>query len=387
MIKDPVSEFLFIHQNEFLILMSIVLDKLTVPLVFAFLISIYIFSKLKLENRTKFFFKLIGIDIKKEIPKIRKKLLIGFLSLLLAIASIQFIKLVYPQDRPCAIDISIMLLNKSDCPDSSSFPSTHTASAAALVPYTIGTFLFIPSLLFYILVAFSRVYLGLHYLLDVLVASSVGFVWFYIVERFINGKSKERIASKASNVFRGFLHLFFGIFIIFILMLGSMYTLYPIHVALLLLTYILIFIFVLLHSIESSNTKSGFNIIEEILKFISVRDRFYGESIIWFILGAMILIGFTQDVTESIVGLYIVTIGDVASAAFSSPPKERSIFKNKNLVSYAAFVISTLPVLIVSGLSLFPILLLAALVESLDLKINDNFVLFVFLTLSFMFLV
>lgn len=378
MISDPVSLALFFYQNQFLDMISIAIDKAGVPFTLGFLVLIYIFTKFNILKRLEKSIK-DGKKFAQDFSLLRKRLFFTFVALLLTIASVQFIKLVYPQDRPCTEDLSI---NKIECPNSSSFPSTHTASAAVLVPFSMGTFLFAPSLLFYFVVAFSRVYLGVHYLIDVLVASAFGFSWYFLSEQLLEKDTGKRIASKASNVFRGFLHLFFGIFIMFILTLSSIYSLYPIQISLLVLLLVLLSIFYLINRTQSQ--KSG--ILNEILDFVSTRDRFQGEGAIWFILGAMLLIGFTQDVSKSIAGIYIITIGDVASAAFSSKPGKKSLFKNKNIFSYLAFVVASIPSVLILGTGILPIILLAALIESLNLKVNDNFILFVFLTLSFMLL-
>ncbi|MEM4159924.1 MAG: phosphatase PAP2 family protein [Candidatus Micrarchaeia archaeon] len=379
MLSDPVSLALFFYQNPILDLISIAIDKAGVPFIIGLLALIYIFIKFNILKKLK---KYIGVDGRKfeyDFSLMKKRLFFTFVALLLTIASVQFIKLVYPQDRPCTQNLGI---NKIECPVSSSFPSTHTASAAVLVPFSLGTFLFAPSLLFYLIVAFSRIYLGVHYLIDVLVASAFGFSWYFLSENLLEKDTGKRIASKASNVFRGFLHLFFGLFIMFILTLSSIYSLYPIQISLLVLLFILLFIFYLINRTHSQDS----DILNQILDFVSTRDRFHGEGAIWFILGAMFIIGFTQDVGKSIAGVYIVTVGDVASAAFSSKLGKKSLFKNKNLISYLAFVLASIPSILILGIGILPIIFLAALIESLDLKINDNFILFVFLTLSFMFL-
>lgn len=368
--SDPLSEALFFYRNVFFDFLSLAVDKAEFPLLFGILGIIFLLKKFNLEKR-------LNERFSKEITILHERLFLVFVALLLTIASVQFIKLTYQQERPC---LSIPYIEKTECPESSTFPSTHVASSAVFVPFTIGTAFFIPSILFFILVMFSRIYLGVHYLLDVLVASAIGFTIYFIVDRMFGKNNEVRIASKSSNVLRGFFHLFFGLFIMFILMLSTLYSLYPIHITLIVLLLILITIFYLLHFVQSRKS----NMLTEIMNFISIRDRFQGESAIWFIVGAMLLIGFTQDVNKSIAGLYIVTIGDVASAAFSSYPRKKSFFKNKNLLSYSAFVLSSLPSVLILGFQIVPIILIAALVESLDLKLNDNILLFVFLTLSLM---
>ncbi len=377
MISDPLSVWLFSLQNGLLTFMSLFLDLFTIPIAFLFILSVYFLSYFKYKGR--FLNSLRKIVYSDEL---KKRAFIAILSLMLVIASVQFVKLVYPQDRPCNAGFSNG--DKIECPESSSFPSTHTASAAVLIPFTMGTPLFFSSLLFYGLVAFSRMYLGLHYLLDILVATTVGISGFFVVRSALS-KENKTIASKSSNLFRAFSHLFFGLFVMFAVMMSYAFSDYPILISLIVLFAILV---VLLLMVHMDSFKKKITILYDLLHFISVRDSFIGEGAILFVLGSMILIGFSQDIGQIMAGLYIVTIGDVASAAFSFfTPKKKSFFKNKNIVSFAAFILSTLPVLFILGVSFFPFLFLAALIESIDLKVSDNFLLFVFLTFIFTFII
>lgn len=63
-------------------------------------------------------------------------------------------------------------------PDKFSFPSGHTAAAfaVAFVFYYFYPFLFIPMLIIASLIAFSRIYLGLHYPTDVLAGIILGLI-------------------------------------------------------------------------------------------------------------------------------------------------------------------------------------------------------------------
>ena len=383
MINDPISLWLFYFHNSFLTYLSRFLDLFAVPIVFAFLFFIIVLSYwrqgIKLRSSLSLFSK-VWPDMKKDLDLLKKRAFVFLIALLLTIAVVQFIKLVYPQDRPC---VSEIYTDKIECPSTSSFPSTHTASAASLIMFTLGTSLFIPSFIFYLFVAFSRVYLGVHFLLDVIVASSVSISIYLLVNLFLN-PSKTKIAPKSSNIFRGFLHLSFGLFIMSILMVLSFFSLYPIIITMLVLMLIL---FVLLFFLHLDFKGRKHPIIHSIIDFVSIRDTFPGESAIWFILGSIILLGFVQDINLSIAALYIVTIGDVASAAFSSSKTSskginESVFKNKNIFSFAAFVIFSLPSLIFLGLNGIWMIILAAVIESIDLKVNDNFLILLFLTLS-----
>jgi membrane-associated phospholipid phosphatase len=117
------------------------IDKFAIPFIFAFVVGCYLLAKTKLSYILDYF-KLS--EIKSQLKKLDKKLIVAFFSLLLTIASVQFVKLVYPQDRPCATDL---YLEKIACPSSSTFPSTHTATAATFAAFSIGTPIFIPATL------------------------------------------------------------------------------------------------------------------------------------------------------------------------------------------------------------------------------------------------
>ena len=76
--------------------------------------------------------------------------------------------------RPCDVNTAVQLLIPR--PDDFSFPSGHTGAsfAAVSVLYTIRNKLWIPSLILAVLIAFSRLYLYVHYPSDILAGVVIG---------------------------------------------------------------------------------------------------------------------------------------------------------------------------------------------------------------------
>lgn len=78
--------------------------------------------------------------------------------------------------RPCDVNTAVQLLIPR--PDDFSFPSGHTGAsfAAVSVLYTSRNKLWIPSLILAVLIAFSRLYLYVHYPSDILAGVVIGII-------------------------------------------------------------------------------------------------------------------------------------------------------------------------------------------------------------------
>jgi undecaprenyl-diphosphatase len=86
------------------------------------------------------------------------------------------LKKMFHRKRPYVAHDDVLFIMSP--PDRFSFPSGHTAGAFVLVFifHILYPFLFIPMLILASLIAFSRMYLGLHYPSDVLAGILLGFV-------------------------------------------------------------------------------------------------------------------------------------------------------------------------------------------------------------------
>lgn len=126
------------------------------------------------------------------IPKSRKSGLILMTALCVDLVLCNgILKPLAGRIRPCDVNTSIQLLIAR--PHDFSFPSGHTAASFAAVG---GLFfsgerkLCIPALLLAVLIAFSRIYLYVHYPTDVLGGVFVGIASGYLGYRIINKSEK-----------------------------------------------------------------------------------------------------------------------------------------------------------------------------------------------------
>lgn len=128
---------------------------------------------------------LIGLwftgDSIKEVEQNRKQALYAFFSALLALGINQMISHAWLRERPYVNHPVNRLLPVSEDP---SFPSDHATGvfsiAGSLFGHTAGSTVL---LMFAMLVALSRVYVGLHYPSDILGGMLTGVIGSYLIER------------------------------------------------------------------------------------------------------------------------------------------------------------------------------------------------------------
>ena len=108
----------------------------------------------------------------------RTVLPIILLSVLLSALFAHGAKMIYQVERPCTTD-------KIACPDTYSFPSSHAAVGFSLLLPSIGTPAFWIYFIYSIILAFSRLYLGLHTFFDVAGSFGIALIGYTIAKYII----------------------------------------------------------------------------------------------------------------------------------------------------------------------------------------------------------
>jgi membrane-associated phospholipid phosphatase/dolichol kinase len=289
------------------------------------------------------------------------------LSILLLFVAVQSIKFFMPQQRPCSSGIE----SKIDCPNDSAFPSAHAAFASLFLLPFISSIYFIPYALFVAFVAFSRIYVGVHSVVDVSAGLMFGIAACLIADRFVS-KNAQKAAGKQKpgELARQITHIIFGVISLAIILFFFSATADWRALASLFFSMILV---ALLFVVFLMNFSVQIPLVSRYLRGISIRDSFAGEAALWYVLGVLLLLTFLNNFQYIVGSLMILTLGDSISTIFASQSRKTSIFKNKTPGSFFAFVAFSLPATLFIGPSAIPLIVVCAIVESIDLKIDDNF--------------
>ncbi|MEM2974071.1 MAG: phosphatase PAP2 family protein [Candidatus Micrarchaeia archaeon] len=324
-------------------------------------------------------FLLYLIFVKKDM---KKSITIGITYLFL-ILIIPVLKLTLSEVRPCSAPWKI------ECPSDYALPSGHAAAMAvpAIAYLTAPSFPLV--LLLYILVSLSRVYLGIHVFKDILAGTVISISVFLFVKKMflpniehyfsrlrgfaIDEKEKsdtEKSISARNELARQITHLLFGI-----LLIGGMALLWSLthswHYISIFIMWICILFFLFVIHLRTGGFRTPF---DGFFDYMGKRDEFPGEGLLWYMLGVALAISFLPRFLYIISAIYILAVGDSISTVFAYKRRYRySLFKGRNWMSYIAFVASTLPITFFVGVKAIPLIIICAITESLDLKVNDNF--------------
>ena len=164
---DAFASWISAYSNPILTNISLFIDIFTYPLLA--LLLIYLFF------------------IKKD----RKRAISICVTYAILIFLVIALKLAFTEERPCTAPWKIQ------CPLDYALPSGHTAAVAVLLAAYLTAPSFPITLLIYLAVSLSRIYLGVHIFKDVLAGTAMAFSVFFIVDMAL---SKLRIEERVNRV-------------------------------------------------------------------------------------------------------------------------------------------------------------------------------------------
>ncbi|MFH1307040.1 MAG: phosphatase PAP2 family protein [Candidatus Micrarchaeota archaeon] len=268
--------------------------------------------------------------------------------------------------RPCMLEGGLV----SQCPNNFSLPSTHAAVAFALAVALIGGRMFPLALLWGVVVSASRIYLGVHTPIDVFAGLGLAIFALAIVESFevhqpvLAHKRKWKGLKKSVEYARQFVHagigiLFFAIAYFFGNAVGAVLVAFP------LLFGIIIFHF------KSIGIKVP--VADDILKFVERPGFAPGFGALAFFAGMLICLAFFEQ-KMALSMLFILTISDSVSTIIGRKYGKIPLpyNKKKSYAGSAAFFVSSLPVYFIGGIPALGAAVVATVLESLPIKLDDN---------------
>jgi len=327
---DPLSiRISSININE-LTLISVFIDE------YLYLILLFLFS---------FLFYKYHKSKSKEL-EIRIKTLAVCLVLFLFL--VPALKSLFNYERPCEI-----LNSKIECKEDKSFPSGH-ASFASLFLLALDSYYFVAYFLFFVLVIFSRVYLGVHSFYDVVFGTVLGVIFYLVVYSFFVTKKVVKIRERA-EFWRQVFHLGFGIFAIFFVLVFEL----PIY----------LFFAILICLIFLSKFDLFF---EDLIRDLGYRDFYKCYGAILYVVGIILILLFVKEKEYIVSFIYILAVCDTVPNFFEKVKKERGFFKRGITGIFANFIFTMfIPVFLLGEEGMLFSLVCVAL-EGMDLKIDDN---------------
>jgi dolichol kinase/membrane-associated phospholipid phosphatase len=291
----------------------------------------------------------------------------SLLSLLFAFLLSMAFKSLVAQPRPCWLGS----FSPIECPQDYSMPSIHSAVAFALAFSLIKTKRFLPSFLFAFLVAGTRVFLGVHSFEDIAGGLATSVLAVAISDRAFpnasaishNKKAKKYFSKNYSELARKLVQIFSGLFLIaFIMLYGMQY-------AIIMLFSLLAFGAFIFH-LKAIGCKLP--VIDSLLDYFERPEGGHGEGAMSFVAG--LLISTTMLPAKlAIISIMLLSFSDsLAAIAGKNSSLRLPHHPKKTYLGTAAFMAAAFPAYFIAGLSGVVMVIIAAIIESLPLGIDDN---------------
>ncbi len=301
----------------------------------------------------------------QKLYKLKKIAIAAIFVIVLTVALKNLVKI----ERPCVNE-----LTNIECPDDYSFPSLHTALTFTIATAFLQRSNYIFYLLFSIFVAFTRLYLGVHGFYDVAGGFVTGVLGYYIVDLFIEG-NKQQILPVLEKRRKQF-HIFLGLSLLAFLLLAGRFSF------VFTLSVITIVGSVVANQYSLGHLK-GIDQIRNALERPGVRIMGMGSAL--YILGILILGATLQDQNKIAGAILIFALGDGAATLIGLDSKHPLPWnKKKTAEGLIGFFLASLPAYIFIGPIILPLALLCAIVETLQLVIDDNITVPVVITAFFL---
>ena len=330
-----------------------------------------------LDRYTYFLFLGLAVLLYVVYPSVRRNRLkiAAFVIALVAVAWLTLVvKDIYREPRPC------INLKLPECPEDYSFPSGHTAYSFVFAGASIGTAFFPVFFLLSIIVALSRMYLGVHTLNDVAGSIVVSLAAYLTVETLLReffpqlvpekerGRVEERRERPGAHfeVRRQLIHIIFGT--------GVMALLYALgRTKAELLLVLALFVGMTLMQLRLERHRAAF--IDELFDLLERPKVMPARGAVNYVLGSLLALAFLSDFNQMMATIAILAWGDGAATLFGQFGRTRLPWSRKKtaLGAFAFFAFASASAYLFVG----PVALLVALVctlfETLELRVDDNF--------------
>ncbi|MFH1443449.1 MAG: phosphatase PAP2 family protein [Candidatus Micrarchaeota archaeon] len=312
--------------------------------------------------------------------KHRKTFMVALVVVLLLTPTL---KTFYQEERPDSTVVAGGCADSRFPSDEFGFPSGHAVTSILLAAATLGSFAFFFFLPVSVFIGFSRVYLGCHSINQVIAGISLGFLIYFILQRFniegrrkvINLKDKLK-STESTEIGRQLIHIIAGFGFIWLLYwLSSSPGIDAFGVS----QVEMILLAVLMWGLIIINMKMlGMNIgpLESVLKkYDRKNELFPGRGPLLYLVGVLLIISFSKDYAFIPGALAIFAAGDGFSTLIGRKYGRNTLPWNKYKTwegMVAFFVTASIASYFFIGTIGLVYSAFLAVVETLDFHVDDN---------------